>query len=240
MKAITIILAVCCVGLTSCKMFRDTEGWDIKSKYNENNTVFLTNSKFIYTAYRIKEGDTLRSYVVNHLDDTLTVNKLALTVLPGRFFKQTKMKWEYLNTSDSVVIKSITGLRENEALVWVHPAREGMPFVYTEAAPFPKIEYPLEKGKEWKSELGLVKGESYEAIGLAGAPIKYEYRIEGKETIKTEFRELKGCWKVMSKGESKIGTSTHEFFFHEKYGFVHSEYNFPSGEKLIITLNNYK
>lgn len=119
-------------------MFRDTEGWDIKSKYNSDNLIFKINAKLTYTVYRTKGDDTLSSYVVNHLKDTLEINRVILSVLPGKFLGQTKMKWEYVGLSDSVVQKVTTGLIEGSTQVWIHPPREGVPLVYTESAPFPE------------------------------------------------------------------------------------------------------
>jgi hypothetical protein len=69
---ITIIITITLIlTMTSCKMFRDTEGMEIKSKYNGDNLIFKTNSKFTYAAYRIKDKDTLNCFFVNYLGDTL-------------------------------------------------------------------------------------------------------------------------------------------------------------------------
>jgi len=232
-----LILLLILSGAVSCKMFRDTEGWDIKSKHNSDNEIFRTNSKFTYSVYRTKGSDTLGSYIVNHLKDTLEVSKVILTVLPGQFMGQTKMKWEYTGLNDSVVHKAITGIVEDSNRVWIHPPRTGIPFVYTEAAPFPEIRFPIENGKQWTGGLTGLKG--YQEIGLEGK-VTFEYAISGREDINTDYKPFTNCWKIQSKGESSIGTSTHTYFYDKKYGFIHSEYNFPTGEKLVITLKDYK
>ena len=218
-------------------MLKDTEGWNIKSKYNNDNLIFKTNAEFTYSAYRIKDNDTLNSYVVNHLGDTVVIKKVALTILPGKFFSQTKIKWEYLNENDSVIIKSITGVVEDKNEIWLHPPRKGIPFIYTESAPFPEIYYPLDSMSNWKGGLMGLKG--YESIGLEGE-VLFEYAVSERQDIQTEYKLFKNCWVINSKGESCIGVSTHKYFFNEKYGFVYSEYNFPTGEKLILSLTEFK
>jgi hypothetical protein len=172
------------------------------------------------------------------LKDTLETTEVILTVLPGKFLGQTKIKWEYVGLNDSIVSKSITGIVEDSTRIWIHPPRSGVPFIYTEAAPFPEILLPIiENGKRWAGGIQGLKG--YEEIGLEGK-VAFEYVVLGKENIKTDYRAFIDCWKIESKGESSIGTSTHTYYYDEKYGFIYSEYNFPTGEKLIINLKDYK
>jgi hypothetical protein len=71
--------------LISCRMFQDTEGQNIKSKYNKDNIIFKTNSKFTYSALRIKGNDSLDCFVIS-FNDTVKINKVVLTILPGKFF----------------------------------------------------------------------------------------------------------------------------------------------------------
>lgn len=231
MKNIALVLLVSiCV---SCRMFRDTEGYDIKSKHNSDNTVYTTNSKFTYSIERFKDKDKLDSYVINHLNDTLLIDKVALTILPGAFLGQTKLKWEYLNLNDSVVEKQITGLIEDSTTLWIHPPRSGFPMIYTESAPFPKVKFPLEKHTSWIGGIQSIKG--YEQIGLEGR-VDFQYSNSGKSSIKTINRFYSDCWKFESIGKSIIGSSLHTFYYDENDGFVHSSYEFPNGEKVILQL----
>ena len=231
MKNITLILLIClCV---SCRMFRDTEGYDIKSKHNYDNTVYTTNSKFIYSIERFKGENKLNSYIINHLDDTLLIDKVVLTVLPGGFLGQTKMKWEYLNPADSVVLKAVTGLIEDSTEVSLHPPRSGFPMIYTESAPFPEVKFPLEKHTSWIGGIQNIKG--FTQIGLEGR-VDFEYNNLGKSSIKTINRLYSDCWEFKSIGKSIIGSSLHTFYFDEDDGFVFSNYEFPNGEKVIMQL----
>jgi len=231
------IFTIVVILLISCKMVRDTEGRDIKSKYNDDNIIFKTNNKFTYNAYRIKDKDTLDIYDINYLGDTLIIEKVALTILPGKFFSQTKIKWEYLDKNDSVVRKPITGVVENSKTIWLHPPRSGIPFIYTESAPFPEITYPLDSMSNWKGGLMGLKG--YESIGLEGK-VSFQYYVSKRRDIKTDYKLFKDCYVINSRGTSCIGISTHNYYFDEKYGFVYSEYNFPTGEKLVLSLTDFK
>ena len=217
-------------------MVKDTEGWEIKSKYNDDNIIFKTNNKFTYNTYRIKGNDTLNC-IMEYLNDTVIIEKVVLTILPGKFFSQTKIKWEYLDKNDSIVRKSITGVAENSKSIWLHPPRSGIPFIYTESAPFPEITYPLDSMSNWKGGLMGLKG--YESIGLEGK-VSFQYNVSKRQDIQTDYKLFKNCWVINSSGESCIGTSSHTYFFDEEYGFIYSEYNFPTGEKLILSLNDFK
>jgi len=217
-------------------MVRDTEGCDIKSKYNDDNIIFKTNNKYTYNAYRIKGDDTLNCFM-EYLNDTVIIKKVVLTILPGKFFSQTKIKWEYLDENNNVISKYITGIIEDENEIWVHPPRKGIPFIYTESAPFPDITYPLDSMSNWKGKLIGLKG--YESIGLEGK-VSFEYNVSLRQDIQTDYKSFKNCCVINSSGESCIGISTHTYFFDEEYGFVYSEYNFPTGEKLILSLNDFK
>ena len=233
----TIIFALILL-LYSCKFFKDTEhDYNIKSKFNADNIVFNTNTKFYYSNCRIKGLDTIPSIFINFQKDTLLVKNEILTVIPGKFLGQTKMKWELTDFNDSIILKSFSGIVEDINGVWIHPIRDGFPFIYSESAPFPEIKFPIENNLSWKAGLTGLKG--YEKIGLTGT-VSFEYNVIGKSDIKTKNIYFKDCWKIESIGKSILGTSEHTFYFHEKYGFVYSEYKFPNGEKLILELIDQK
>lgn len=222
------------------KTIVDTEGIrGIKSKHNDDNIIFKTNAKFMYSVCRIKNNDTLACYMVDYKDDTTVINNVVLTVIPGNFFGQTKMKWEYFYNSDSLIDKTITGIVEDSNQVWIHPPRSNYPFIYTEASPFPEVMLPLEKNKKWSGELIIPIG-NFKEIGLDRSKVSCNYTILGKENIKTTYKNFENCWKIESLAVSKIGKAMHVYYFDSHYGFVYSVYSFPNGETLIIELEDYK
>ena len=225
--------------LSSCTAIRNTEGkTNIKSKHNYDNNVFKTNSKFEYKVHWIRDNDTLQTYIINHLNDTISYDRAELSVVPGKFFGQTKMLWKYLNIEDSIVKTITTGLVEDSSHVWIHPPREGIPCIYIESSTFPSIELPAFANKQWKSKKVIPKG-SYEAIGIDNSIVDSKYTISGKEEITTLIKEFRDIWKVESSAQSKLGLSRHEFYYDDKMGFVYSEYTFSNGDKLILNLFNY-
>jgi hypothetical protein len=153
------------------------------------------------------------------------------------FFTQSRLKWEYLDEKDSVITKEYTGAIEDKDGVWIHPPRSGKPFIYTESAPFPQIKYPIDSIQTWKGGLAGLKG--YESIGLSGE-VSNEYVFSAKQDIQTDYKLFQNCWVIESIGESCIGISTHRYYFDENYGFVYLSYHFPTGEKLILSLLEYK
>lgn len=241
-----LILIVVTFGIYSCNPIvnlfftgskEDTEGMThLESKYNSDNQIYKTHRKFIFNVYRIVNYDSLNCYSISY-DDTTEINKIALKVIPGNYTNQTKIKWEYLS-NDSVVNYAITGLIEDEYQVWTHPPRQNYPFIYTEAAPFPDITFPIEINKTWKSSGVIPKGR-YKEIGIDKSKVKYNYKIIDKENLNTPFKLLKDCWKIESKGfNNKIGESLHTFYFHHEYGFVFCRYTLANKEVLILELQD--
>lgn len=77
------------------KSIEDTEGKEnIKSKYNDDNLIFKTNKEFNYKTFRIVNNDTLPVEIYS-TNDTVLVDKVQLKILPGKFFNQTKIKWNF-------------------------------------------------------------------------------------------------------------------------------------------------
>ena len=225
--------------LSSCTAIRNTEGkTNIKSKYNDDNIVFKTNSIFKYKVNWIRDADTLQAFIINHLNDTVDYTTVQLFVVPGKFFGQTKMLWKYVNSEDSIVQTGLTGLKEDENQNWIHPPREGFPCIYIESSTFHSIEFPIFIGKEWESTTVIPKG-NYEVIGLDDSRVNKKYKISGKENISTLFGEFSDVWKVNSSAQSKIGLSHHLFYYDDKMGFVYSEYTFSNGDKLTLDLFEY-
>jgi hypothetical protein len=99
------------------------------------------------------------------------------------------------------------------------------------------MNFPIRINNNWKSVLIGLKG--YESIGLEGR-VSFEYLVSDKRDIQTELQLFENCWLIESKGESIIGCSRHRFFFDSKFGFVFREYDFPTGEKLVLSLSGYK
>lgn len=219
----------------SCSSLKDTSGQtDLKSKYNGDNTIFKTNRQFTYNVYWMRDKDTLTITTTSEQE----IKQMVLTVLPGRFFKQTKVAWQFSNETAFIGNKSITGIIEDENSVWIHPPRSSMPFIFTESTPFPEVKYPLTVGDSWNGTVFIPKGQ-YDEINLSG---KVESHWETKEQIalKTSYKDYDSLWRIASTSQSCIGTGTNDFYFDPIDGFVKMIYTFPNNDRLIFELNSIK
>lgn len=67
------------------------------------------------------------------------------------------------------------------------------------------------------------------------------YKVVSKENLEVPFFSKKiPCFKIKSKARFDFGTSFLTFYFSKKYGFVEEEYEFYTGEKLDIILNDIR
>jgi hypothetical protein len=226
--AITAVLMQSCSALLKVK---DTTGQtNIKSKFNKDNIIFTTGKTFVYSVTHIAGNDTLE---IKNSNGTL-INQVILHVMPGRFFNQTKISFQYANETSYVGNKNITGIIENKNEVWIHPPRTNFPFIFTECAPFPQIHFPIEEGKTWTSITFVPKGQ-YEEINLSGK-IENKWEIGRKQKLDLNYKTYQGVWDVKSTGTSTLGTAVNHFYFSPSDGFVKVQYEFPNKEKLIFEL----
>lgn len=124
------------------------------------------------------------------------------------------------------------GMFESPEDVWMQPFRENQ-FVFTQVAPYPSVNLPLSTGKQWTSNLII-----YEGWGdWNNQQLFSNYAVIDQETLlKIEFGDLKGTWHISSYLDAGYGVSTHDFWFHEVYGFVKMQYKNYKGQLLIFEL----
>ncbi|MEP2023497.1 MAG: hypothetical protein ABJH98_06405 [Reichenbachiella sp.] len=118
--------------------------------------------------------------------------------------------------------KTTTGIIENGNLTWMHPIRQNQ-YNFTEIAPFPSVNFPLETGKEWESNLNIHEGWG----DWSNSEINNQYKVISKDSIQLSIGNLE-AWHIGSIGYAKFGNSYHDFWYNVDYGFV----------KMII--KNYK
>lgn len=123
------------------------------------------------------------------------------------------------------------GVYESDLDVWMQPFRENQ-FVFTQAAPYPSVNLPLEVGKQWTSNLII-----YEGWGdWNNQQLISSYEVVEQGLTKVEFGDLKGTWHVTSTLDAGFGISTHDFWFHEVYGFVKMQYKNYAGQLAVFEL----
>ncbi|MDW3194829.1 MAG: hypothetical protein R8G66_20820 [Cytophagales bacterium] len=124
------------------------------------------------------------------------------------------------------------GLFESPDDVWMLPFRENQ-FVFTQVAPYPSVNLPLSTGKQWTSNLII-----YEGWGdWNNQQLFSTYEVVGQETLlKIEFGDIKGPWHITSYLDAGYGVSTHDFWYHEVFGFVKMQYKNYKGQLLVFEL----
>ncbi|MFT7150530.1 MAG: hypothetical protein ACI82Q_002396 [Nonlabens sp.] len=127
-----------------------------------------------------------------------------------------------------------TGIIETGSRTWMHPFRSNQ-YLFTEVAPFPSVQFPLEQGKTWTSSLNI-----YEGWGVwANSTLDNTYEVVGYENIATEFGELE-AWHVSSVTTAEFGTSSHNFWYNMELGFVKMIIKNYAGQLLQFELAEVK
>lgn len=129
---------------------------------------------------------------------------------------------------------TVTGIVEDQNSTWMHPFRQNQ-YTFTEVAPFPQVNFPMEPGAEWTGGLNI-----YEGWGIwSDSRINSTYQVIGYETIELEYGML-DAWHVKSVGTAPFGTSIHDFWYHMEYGFIKMVINNYAGQVLTFELVEVK
>lgn len=126
-----------------------------------------------------------------------------------------------------------TGIIENVEKIWMHPFRANQ-YNFTEVAPFPQVEFPLNIGKTWTdNHIHLREGWG----DWSTMKVKSSFEVLALETVRTEYGEMANCWKISGISNFPLGHSKITYWFHEKFGFVKLHYDNYGGQKLKIELS---
>ncbi|MCJ8497124.1 hypothetical protein MVI27_02505 [Chryseobacterium salipaludis] len=175
-----------------------------KNKYNDNNIIFKVGKTFHYNFKHITpEGRTQYfretgiedqwEFVAAAAADSATITSVKIEVLNGNpmadhlpDYNQTVLAYQMKNKNR----RSMSGVIENEANVWMHPPRD-LYFEILELNPFPYIKAPYQIGTSWTWHLTIGDGWSDKRWKLWTGQIenKYRYQITGKQTLKNKNGE---------------------------------------------------
>ncbi len=229
------------------------EDVDDKNKYNYDNKILIPKSTFEYNLQIIsKEGDSLYFKRVNNKEknnweftdkndpDVITVSRITVDEgnamgdwNPGYY--QTNLKY-YLGKEKKY---SMSGGIDNKKNVWIHPHRD-LYLKILELNPFPYIKAPYKIGTKWKWALQI--GNSWQdkrwATWEGGIIARYNYEIVREEKIETPLGSL-NCYVIIGEGNSELGQTRLESYFHKKHGFVKLNYKNIDGSHTILTLQKH-
>ncbi len=163
-------------------------------------------------------------------------HEIVIKYFHQNYSQEEKQKIASYNLNASLPIKweseVAEGIIENEKKVWMHPLRHNQ-YIFTEVAPFPDVNLPLEKGKKWQSTLNIFPN----AWGdWGGTILKDSYKVQAQESRTFAFGELSGCWRIKATSKSKLGKSQLLYWYHPEYGFVEKQYTNYQKETLHIKL----
>ena len=200
---------------------------------NSQKKTFKNGQTYIYaTEYKNFANDLI-------IYDTI---KLIINDKPwkGSPEKQKEMIWVYPILKDTTILSNIytlgivssdtTGYIENETRLFLHPPRH-QHYTIIELAPFPEIDLPLEKSKEYQRILFTSTGwGEYSQL-----KIKNKYLIKGSHEIEWN-NKLINVWDIQSKSHSEVGTSAADFVFNNQLGYIEIDYRFFNGIEISIKL----
>lgn len=136
-KVTTLIIAFYLIAwcIASCKTVRDkrVSSFDIiecdtsvNCSFTYRNMVYKANSLYKFKLQTTIDHTRFRYKLPEFADSSNNDIFLILKILPGCFFDQTKVKYEYV-MNDSVFHWEVTGLVEDKKSVWIHPPRSLVP-----------------------------------------------------------------------------------------------------------------
>ncbi len=221
-----------------------------KNKYNDNNIIYKVGKTFHYNFKHITpEGKTQYFHEAGIEDqwkfvdaaaaDSATITSVKIEVLNGNpmadhlpDYNQTVLAYQMKNKKR----RSMSGVIENEANVWMHPPRD-LYFEILELNPFPYIKAPYQIGTSWTWNLAIGDGWSDKRWKLWTGQIenKYRYQITGKQSLKTNMGKIR-CFVVESTAVSRIGNTKLIAYFNPQYGFVKLDYTNIDNSKTILEL----
>lgn len=217
---------------------------------DENNEIYQPGNVFVYDYEIVQNGKVFKLKRNNGMfanadfelvligADSIGVDKIHLIVKPVKDSERTnenQTQISYLQAPGFPNIAS-TGAVENDKNVWIHPIRDGF-FNSLETAPFPFVQKPLKIGTEWNDQMQIGQGWGNKMWGQWEGQLleTYNYKIVGKETLKTKIGEI-DCYVIESSANSKIGETKLKSYFSEKYGFVRLEYSLLNDLKVNMWL----
>lgn len=126
----------------------------------------------------------------------------------------------------------IEGVIENEERIWMHPFRSNQ-YIFTEVAPFPEIQLPIQIGKKWSSEIQITEGWGV----WNQTNWRHKYKIVGSTSRNYPFGFLDNCIKVTAVSSNKrFSKCKLDLWYHENYGFIELNYKNYKGQQLSIVL----
>ena len=234
-----------------CQVF--SQQYDSVKVENKNidsdNKVYKIGNVYIFDyeivennkSYKLNETSRTAFEFVDAKTDTVSLKNIHLIIQPQLDSLRTNENQTEIVYLPIPLLNSVssTGLIENKDNIWLHPIRDGF-FQCLETCPFPYIKFPIKKNQTWTDAMLIGEAWGNEKWGKweGSLLLKYNYKITGKKTLKTDLGIIK-CYIVESFAESSIGNTKLVSYYSKKYGFVRYEYTLLNNIKVNIWLTGY-
>ena len=201
-------------------IFKAGKIYHYKAIYLSSKNDTLSNSyvNMETTGLRRPDADSEKQDLVYYLFPNYKADSIKLS---NHFINKEYQNWTGKNGQ---------GIIENIENVWIHPIQSNQ-YKFTEVAPFPEANLPLQKGKKWEgTTTGIIGWGEWD-----GQTVKSKYKISGQEIYLLGDLKI-DCWVIKSVARCSSGKSKLTTLFNEEYGFVKMEYQNYENEKLVFEL----
>jgi hypothetical protein len=248
------------VVLSSCNRVVDFSDADKDNPLsrNDDNVIFQSGKMFRYSVrYVDPKGlekvvlmnqfnlDDDNSYPVVNIDSSFAyqqdqVKSISIFVEEAQVDNvtnpdQTTIRYQYYDgLGELIPFDSKTGVIDNQFNIWLHPPRTSS-FKILNLSAYPFVKFPLQIGKKWEYELKVGKYWGHPDFGKEWTKdvllFTHTYEVKDKEKL-TIGGKVIDCFHIQAQTESEIGTSSSNFYYNEKYGFVVMEFNNLNGSEM--------
>lgn len=154
--------------------------------------------------------------------------------------EQSTITYHYYTFANSMVpFASQTGVIDNKHNLWVHPPRNSALKILNMSA-YPFAKFPLRVGKKWEYSIPIGRLWGHNGFGSnweeKDIPVfTHSYQVKEMTQLNHGGRVLE-CYHIEAKSESKLGTSSSDFYYNDDYGFVSMRYNNLDGSVIQMVL----
>ena len=179
------------------------------------------NLKFTEPHYRSNENDDYEDAWKLGVDKNIEF--LGLEMMGGTINDgQKTIRWNYYDSDFNKIDEAITGLIENDSVLWLHPPRAKF-FKILEINPFPEVRF---HEMSWSSDLNV--GDQW------GNERWKTWKGNLKIHSKYDYEKQTGI--IKSEADTEIGTTKLISEFNPTKGFTKFDYTNIDGSRILLEL----
>ncbi len=227
-------------------------------RYNKDNIIYRVGRSFYFNfEYKDKTGKKLWAKVKDytHFDRYGIVSQgppannyitgFRAVVQPGRKpfsdldrnFNKSVLAYEYLMPNGVFDRVALTMLVENNKNIWLIPPRDFL-FKVLELSPYPYVKFPLDTINKWtyRKTISDKWGDDRWMHWKGRTNAGFTYYNKGRRLAKHPFLGEIQVYLIHAIGAVKGMTSSVDFLFSKKYGFVQMNYLNVDSSRISIVM----